>query len=174
MGESTVANVDEMVTTGEGEEGQKDQPMPPASFNPQEILHGQKILNLQEVDTDVERFKILEEAMAGDLIKTRALVEKFNDHVADTDQMAAVGAIQRSIQTQKAFVESMLARQKAELENFDKIRGDLITSVILQIQDALDGILEESSIGSELKDQIMSSLRERLQTIELDVEITAR
>ena len=140
-------------------------------FDPKTILAGKEILNLQNSDIDdITRLRILEGSTADDLIATEALVDKFVSAYGTTDEMAAVKAIAEKAKGKKNFLEMVQARQKAELENFDKMKDSLIENYTVLVQDAIKKVLSKSNLGSEVCDQLMVDIGQELTTVELDME----
>ena len=126
---------------------------------------------IEEADSDSEKFRILETLACDDMIAVEALAKQFIDRNAETDKMAAIKAVEHRFKMKKSYVEAILNRQKAELEDFDRMKEMLLLNIVTHVQETLQQVLSESSVASKVQEQIMEEMGKRMQTIQIDLTV---
>lgn len=166
-----VQDVNDLIQDGNTEVVKKDA-NPVEIFDPRAELKGNDILKIGESSTpDIEKFKIIERAVTEDMITAAALAGGITKDLALVDPSGVMKALDQKHKFHKNYLECVLARQKAELEAFDKIRENMVVHLVAQIQQKVEKVLDESSMSSELKVTLKQKLTSELSTIELDAEL---
>jgi hypothetical protein len=124
------------------------------------------LINNDDETSDVDRLRTVEKDSVRDLtLAQQIMLEGLPTSTAGD----ALKMFKDFFSLKKDVLGISQARAKAQLDNFDLVRGNLIDSTIRTVAASLDETLTELEIADDLKENIMNKLEEKLQGAKVEL-----
>lgn len=116
---------------------------------------------------DVEQARLVERASAEGLSVAHELARNAVSMFGPSDAIKAikdVGAVNKN------YLEVRSQRIKAQLDNFDSVRGQLIDRTIAVVVECIKAALDELDLDDELQENILNTIQANLEGSRVDLE----